>query len=131
MQSVCSVKSSIIGISLLLKFKTVYKWIIKIDFIKAFLKIVTMKSFCLRNKKNKSCTSHRLWTLSNMKRIRQNLIYLSACVKIFINVFLHREVRDLKIRQNGPINDLQLRWKQLKSNFQNFFLILRKFYYFK
>ena len=48
------------------------------------------------NKKDKSCSSHRLWTLSNMKRIRCNLNYLSACMKKFNNEFRHRKVDDLK-----------------------------------
>ena len=84
-----------------------------------------------KNKKNKSCTSHRLRTLSNVKRIRQNLSYWSACMIKFNNEFLQRQVDDLRSRQNGTVSYLQLRWKPLKSNFQKLFLIVGKiFYYF-
>ena len=38
---------------------------------------------------DKSCTSNRLLPLFNMKRLRQNLNYLSACKKKFNNQFLH------------------------------------------
>ena len=44
------------------------------------------------NKKDKSCTSHRLRTLSNIKRIRQNLSYWNTCMIKFNNEFPHRQV---------------------------------------
>ena len=49
----------------------------------------------------------------------------------FNNEFIHRQVDDLRSRQNETVSDLQLRWKPLKSNFQKLFLIVSKiFYYF-
>ena len=37
---------------------------------------------------------------------------------------------DLRRRQSKAINDHHLRWKQLKSNFQKLFLMLRKIVYY-
>ena len=73
-------------------------------------------------KKSKSCILNRLRTFFNMKRIRQNLKYLSACMKKFNKEILHREVDDLRSRQNETKRYLQLRWKPLKSNFQRYSL---------
>ena len=42
---------------------------------------------------------------------KQNLIYLSACMKKFNTELLHGEVGDFKSRQNKVINYLKLRWK--------------------
>ena len=48
------------------------------------------------------------------------------------NEFLHKQVDDLRSRQNETADDLQLRWKPLKNNFQKLFLIESKiFNYFE
>ena len=57
-----------------------------------------------------------------------NLNYWSACMIKFNNELLHRQVDDLRCRQNETMNDLQLLCKPLKSNFKKLFLILGKIF---
>ena len=80
------------------------------------------------NKKEKSCTSHRLWTLSIMKRIRETLNYWNACMKK-LKQFLHTYMDNFKSIQNKAVNDHHFHWKPLKSNSQKLFLKLGKIFY--
>ena len=54
--------------------------------------------------------------------------YWSARMKKSNSEFFHRWMDDLRRRQNKVINDLQLRRKPLKSNFQKLFLKLGKIF---
>ena len=84
-----------------------------------------------KNRKDKSCTLHRLWTLSNRKKIKQNLYYWSVSMKKFNSQFLRTQVGNLRSRQNKAIKNRHFRCKLLKSNYQKIFLKLVKlFYYF-
>ena len=55
------------------------------------------------DKKDKSRTPHKLWTLSIMKRIVQHLNYWSISMKKTNNEFLHRSMGDLKSKQNEAV----------------------------